>query len=492
MASFSKALFASFGFILCLLLVSCSGGSKPPADFSLSTTPGTLTLVPGGPSQPISVNATPTNGFNGMVAVAISGLPSGISAQPSTLSLTPGTAQTVTLSAATSAAAGSATLTLTGTSGMLSHTSSVMATVAPPPDFMLTVAPAALNLTAGATTGTSVNVTVNPLNSFSGQVAVAITGLPSGVTANPSTLMLMPGMPQSTTLLAAVTTAGGTSNISFTGTAGSLSHSSPVALTVQAAAMTQAPDVTTFHYDLARTGLNSQETILTQANVNSTSFGKLGLFTMDGKVDAQPLYLANVDINNQFHNVLYAASEHGTLYAFDADTGTQLWTKSTLGAGEIPSDTHNCSQISPEIGISATPVIDRKQGPNGTIFVVGTSKDASGGYHHRLHALDLTTGAEIGTPTEVTATFPGTGDNSQNGNVVFDPAQYAERAALLLLNGTIYTGWTSHCDAGLYNTWLMTYDETTLAQKQVLNLTPNGHDGLHLDERRRSGRRFQQ
>lgn len=476
MASFPKFLSCSSLLLCLLLLASCSNSPKTPADFSLSASPASLTLVPGASPQQISVTANAANGFTGAVAVALTGLPAGVTASPSTLALMPGTAQNIALSASTSAAGGGATLTLTGTSGMLSHTATIMATVAPPPDFNLTVAPASLNLTAGAAAGT-INVTANPLNSFSGQVTVAISGLPTGVTANPSTLTLMPGVSQSTMLTAAVTAVGGTSSLTFTGTSGALSHSSPVALTVQAAAMTQAPDVTTFHYDLARTGLNSSETILTQANVNSTSFGKLGLFTMDGKVDAQPLYLANVAINNQLHNVLYAGSEHGTLYAFDADTGTQIWMKSTLGANEIPSDNHNCTQISPEIGISATPVIDRTKGTNGTIFVVGTSKDASGGYHHRLHALDLTTGAEIGTPTEVTATFPGTGDNSQNGNVVFDPAQYAERAALLLLNGTIYTGWTSHCDAGLYNTWLMTYDETSLAQKQVLNLTPNGHEG---------------
>jgi outer membrane protein assembly factor BamB len=249
-------------------------------------------------------------------------------------------------------------------------------------------------------------------------------------------------------------------------------------LTVQAAPIASAPDVTTYHYDIARDGLNSQETILSQSNVNSTQFGKIGFDAVDGKVDAEPLYLANLTINGQPHNVLYIATEHGTVYAFDADTGVQLWTTSVLGNAETTSDDHNCSQITPEIGITATPVIDRKQGPNGTLFTVGMSKDATGAYHHRLHALDITTGKEItGSPTEITATYPGTGDNSQNGNVVFDPAQYAERAALLLLNGNIYMGWTSHCDIGLYTGWVMAYSESTLQQTQLLNLTPNGHEG---------------
>jgi hypothetical protein len=106
------------------------------------------------------------------------------------------------------------------------------------------------------------------------------------------------------------------------------------------------------------------------------------------------------------------------------------------------------------------------------------SKDSSGIYHQRLHALDLTTGTELsGSPTEISATYPGTGDNSQNGNVVFNPSQYAERAALLLLNGAIYTTWTSHCDSGLYTGWIMAYSESTLQQTAVLNLTPSGHEG---------------
>lgn len=477
MASFPKLFLAGSGLVLCLGLVSCSGSSKPPADFMLSSNPGTVSLVPGGPAQQISVNATPANGFTGMVAVAISGLPSGVTAQPASLTLTPGTAQNVAISAAPAAAAGSATLTLTGTSGALSHTSSITTTIAPPPpDFTLSVAPTSLTITAG-TSGSQVSLTATPINAFSGNVTVSITGLPTGVTANPATLSLAPGVAQSTTLSATVTTPAGASTLTFTGTSGSLTHNTALALTVLSSAMTNAPDVTTYHYDLARTGLNSKETILTPANVNSTQFGKVSFYNMDGKVDAQPLYLANVPINNKFHNVIYAASEHGTLYAFDADDNTLLWQLSLLGTGETPSDDHGCSQISPEIGISATPVIDRKQGPNGTIFAVGTSKDASGGYHHRLHALDLTTGAEIGSPTEVAATYPGTGDNTQNGNVVFDPAQYAERSALLLLNGTIYTGWTSHCDRGLYTGWIMGYSESTLQQTQLLNVTPNGRMG---------------
>ncbi len=242
--------------------------------------------------------------------------------------------------------------------------------------------------------------------------------------------------------------------------------------------MTNAPDVTTYHYNVSRDGLNAKETILTQANVNFTQFGKIGFDAVDGKVDAQPLYLANVVIGNQLRNVLYVATEHASVYAFDADSGAQLWKTSVLGTGETTSDDHGCSQITPEIGITSTPVIDRTQGANGTLFTVGMSKDASGKYHQRLHALDVTTGAEIsGSPTEISGSYPGTGANSQNGNVIFDPSQYAERAALLLLNGNIYMGWTSHCDFGPYTGWVMGYSESTLQQTKLLNVTPNGNEG---------------
>jgi hypothetical protein len=326
--------------------------------------------------------------------------------------------------------------------------------------------------------GGQVSVLATGANSFTGPVAVAITGLPSGVTANPATLTLTPGTAQNVTLTAVANAAAATPTITFTGTSGSLTHAASLALTVQTAVTSNAPDITTYHDDVARDGLNAQETILTLSNVNSTQFGKIGFDTVDGLVDAEPLFLANVNAGGSVRNVLYVATEHDSVYAFDADSGAQIWKVSILGSGETTSDARNCWQIAPEIGITSTPVIDRKQGANGTIFVVGMSKDGTGAYHQRLHALDITTGAEIGSsPTEIAASYPGTGSNTQNGSVVFDPGQNAERAALLLLNGNIYTAWTSHCDNGPYTGWIMAYSESTLQQTQLLNVTPNGGEG---------------
>jgi hypothetical protein len=242
---------------------------------------------------------------------------------------------------------------------------------------------------------------------------------------------------------------------------------------------TTGTNVTTYHNDNARTGQNLSETILTPSNVNSSSFGKLFVITVDGKVDAQPLYLTQVSIPNQgMPNVLYVATEHGSVYGLDADSGKALWQVSMLAAGETTSDDHGCSQITPEIGVTSTPVIDPKAGPHGTIYVVAMSKDASGNYHQRLHALDITTGAEeFSGPQNIQASFPGNGDNSSGGKVVFAAGQYAERAGLLLQNGVVYTAWTSHCDIRPYTGWIMGFDQSTLAQVSVLNVTPNGNEG---------------
>lgn len=237
------------------------------------------------------------------------------------------------------------------------------------------------------------------------------------------------------------------------------------------------PNVLTYHNDDARDGLNSQETVLAPANVNSSQFGKIGFYPVNGLVDAQPLYLAALEVGGKRHNVLYVATEHDSVYAFDADSGSVLWQASLLGPNETTSDDRGCDQVTPEIGITATPVIDPAAGTHGAIFVVAMSKDNNGNYFQRLHALDVTTGAELPhSPTTVSAKYPGTGDNSSGGYVIFDPAQYKERPGLLLLNGTIYTFWSSHCDDAPYTGWIIGYQESDLTQVRVFDITPNGSE----------------
>jgi PQQ-like domain len=454
--------------------------AQPPPDFTLGVTPASVSLTAGGTAQTLQVSATALNGFTGTIDVTLSGLPAGVAATPSSLTLTPGAPQTISLGANQTAAAATATVTLTATSSALSHSASVTLAVAAAPTQGIALAanPTALNLAAGGT-GQQVSISTTGTNGFTGTVNITLSGVPAGVTASPSTLTLSAGAAQPITFTAAANAPASTGTITIqgtgTGTSGPITGTA--ALSFAISVPSSAVDVTTYHNDLARTGQDLNESTLTLSNVNTSTFGKINFLNTDGRVDAQPLYVQNLVIGGQTHNVLYTETEHGSVYAFDADTGTQLWQTSVVPAGETTSNDHNCGQITPEIGITATPVIDRHHGVNGSIFVVGMTEQGVT-YHQRLHALDLTTGAELaGSPTEIQATYPGNGANSSGGNVVFDPGQYAERVGLLLLNGTLYLGWTSHCDIQPYTGWLMAYSESTLQQTAVLNLTPNGSEG---------------
>lgn len=262
-------------------------------------------------------------------------------------------------------------------------------------------------------------------------------------------------------------------SVVITNSAGS-STSSVATLTVIA-----ATDVLTYHNDVARTGQNLTEKILTAANVTSAQFGKVGFYPVDGLVDAEPLVASTVAIpNGGTHSLVIVPTENDSVYAFDADSGVVIWRSSMLKSGETPADDQACPFVTPTVGVTSTPVIDRTRGANGAIYLVAMSKDAAGNYHQRLHALDLALGTELfGGPSEIQATYPGTGDYSDGTNVIFNPGQYVERPALLLVNGVVYTGWASHCDFRPYTGWIIGYSASTLAQTSVLNVTPNGIEG---------------
>jgi hypothetical protein len=228
-------------------------------------------------------------------------------------------------------------------------------------------------------------------------------------------------------------------------------------------------DVLTYHNDNMRTGQYLTETVLTPTNVASASFGLLHVLAADGLVDAAPLVVTQLSVGGVLHNVVYVATENDSVYAYDADSGTLLKQVSLLATGETPSDSRSCTQVTPKIGITSTPVIDRGAGPNGTIYVVAMSKDSGGTYFQRLHALDLVTLADRIPAVVIQATFPGA--------TVFAPDQYKERGALLLAQGQILTSWASHCDDSPYNGGIMAYDEGTLAQTAAINLTPKGAQG---------------
>jgi len=243
-------------------------------------------------------------------------------------------------------------------------------------------------------------------------------------------------------------------------------------------------NVLTYQYDNTRAGQNVNEVLLTKTNVNANQFGKLFSYPVDGQIYGQPLYLAGVNVAGKgFHNAVFVATEHDSVYAFDADSNSgsdaaSLWeVHFTNGTNitTVPASDVNCGQIEPEIGITSTPVIDPV---SGTIYVVAMTKiiGVTTSYMQQLHALDVTSGAERpGSPVTIQASFPGTGEGGNT--VVFQPKNYKQRPGLLLLNGVVYTAWSSHCDLGTYHGWLIGYDAKTLQQVAVYNNTPNGNEG---------------
>lgn len=239
----------------------------------------------------------------------------------------------------------------------------------------------------------------------------------------------------------------------------------------------QAQDVLTYHYNNARTGLNNSETVLKPANVNVATFGRLFTLPADGYVDGQLLYLSNVLVRGVATNIVIVPTESASVYAYNADTGVRIWHDTMLRAGETVTGNRGCGEISSE-GITSTPVIFRPQTGDPVIYAVAMTEDSSGNYHQRLHAIDATNGAELyGGAVDVKATYPGTGDNSSGGNVIFDPSQYRERAGLLLIGHTVYLAFASHCDVRPYTGWIIGYNSQNLKQSTILNLTPNGNEG---------------
>ena len=243
--------------------------------------------------------------------------------------------------------------------------------------------------------------------------------------------------------------------------------------------------VTTYRNDLARSAANQEETILTPANVNPARFGKLFSRPVDGQVYAQPLYASLVKIPGKgIHNVVFVATEHDSVYAFDADSAdganaAPLWhvnfTDPATGERTVSvPDVLGCPSIAPELGITGTPVIDPS---TGTLYVVASTM-LNGQFYHRLHALDIASGAERpGSPVVIEATVPGVGDGFSQKTVPFHPYLYKNRAGLLLVNGVVYTAWASHCDAGSFHGWLIGYDAANLRPTAVFNDTPNAYQG---------------
>jgi len=327
----------------------------------------------------------------------------------------------------------------------------------------IAVTPAAPSVGIGST------VQFSAMGTYSDNSTKNITSSVTWASSNPAfaTIVAATGL--------ATGVAVGTTEI--TATQGSVvSPNDPLAVTV---ASSTASDVVTHHYDAARSGTNTHELTLTPGTVNSTTFGKVAEFGVDGQIDGQILYLNQVAMPGVgSKNVLYFATENDSVYAVDADsisgtTATVLWRITAHPAGETPLTTADtgCGYLNP-VGIMSTPVIDRARN---AIYVVASSRDSGGVTHHRLHALDLTNGSELfGGPTEITATFPGKGGNSNGTTVTFLANRQQQRAALLESGGNIYTAWSGYFgDCGNYSAWVIAYSAATLAQTGAIDLVPN-------------------
>ncbi len=249
-------------------------------------------------------------------------------------------------------------------------------------------------------------------------------------------------------------------------------------------AVMDVPGVYTRQYDNARTGLNSDEIVLNLQNVNAQQFGKIASYPVNGLIFAQPLYVANVNIPNLgYRNVVYVATNEDMVYAFDANgkSAGPIWQtnllntsagETTVPCADLPADM--CEEF-PTIGIIGTPVIDPT---TGTLYVDALS-EINGTLYQKLHALDITTGAEkFGGPVTVQGSVPGTGQGTDGTSVAFQTLYELQRPGLLLANGNVYVGFASYGDVGPYHGWLFAYNAANLQQKPyVYNDTPNGAQG---------------
>ena len=243
-------------------------------------------------------------------------------------------------------------------------------------------------------------------------------------------------------------------------------------------------NVTTYQYNNQRTGVNSNEAILTPSNVNSSSFGKLFSQPVDGYVYAQPLYVANVTIDGVIHNVVYVATEHDSVYAFDADSNTgansqPLWQTSflSLGITTVPSSSLPAGQtdIIPEVGITSTPVIDLST--NILYVTAETLEDDGTTFVKRLHALNIVTGAEMpGSPIVISASVTVPGQDS----VTLSIPGANQRPGLLLYNGVVYMAFSAHGDGDdVVRGWILgyTYGGSSFSQVFVFCDEPSSATG---------------
>jgi len=434
--------------------------------FTLSIMPGALTVAQAGNSASM-VTVNPENGFNSAVGLSASGLPSGVTA-----SFNPNPATTtsmLTLQASNSAPTGAATVTVTGTSGSLTQAATLQITVA---TLTISVLPTSAAVVA-STESQQFTATVQ------GSTAnLGVTWSVDGVSGGNSTT----GTISSTGLYMPPSTAG-------THTVTVASAADPTIVASATVAVTDLAGVVTYHNDVSRDGVNSQEYALSPQTVNDTNFGKLFSCPVDGAVYTQPLWVPGLSIGGGIHNVIFVATQHDTVFAFDADASpcVTYWEVNLLDqqhggvTGETPIFWNDVGcqcytgDIWPEVGVTGTPVIDTT---TSTIYMISASQISSQGiFYQRLHALDLATGGEqSSSPVTVAASVPGT-------TIDFSAQMENQRLGLALNQGVVYVGWSAHEDAGPWYGWLLGYSayspssSSSLQQVVIFNSTPNAGEG---------------
>lgn len=378
--------------------------------------------------------------------------------------------------------AGCGTLSATSSASGTPITYTGPATVPNPAMVSLTATSVADNTKSGSAT-----ITITAVSS--GNISVSVTPKRGGLAIS-----------QSLTLTASVTNDVGNAGVTWSATAGTFSNQTttaatfvapvsagPVSITATSKAdptksasaavgVTDLAGVLTYHNDLSRDGVNSQEYALNTANVASSTFGKLFSCAADGAIYAQPLWVPNVNISGGIHNVLVAVTMHDAVYVFDADQSpcVTYWHLPLIPAGETYGHYADLSSadIFPDIGILGTPVIDPS---SNTIYLVTKTKTTAGTYHQRLHALNLMTGAEnTNSPVEISGTAVSVPGNCENGTTIaFNAQRENQRPGLALVNGFVYVSWASHGDTDPYHGWIVGYRTSDLSIGAVFNTSPN-------------------
>jgi hypothetical protein len=491
--------------------LTATGGTTPYTwSISAGTPPSGLTLSSAG-----ALSGTPTTSGPANFTAKVSDAAAQTAAAPLQITIAPAPLQITTTSVLPSGKVSVAySTTLIATGGVTPYTWSLSAG-APPSGLTLS--------SAGVVSGTP---TASGPVSFTAKVTdaaaqAAIAPLQMTIDLDVSLSPIRGGVTVGQQLLFTATVANdiGTAGVSWTVTSGgalngqttttaSFSSASPGVYTITATSIvdntqtasatigvTDLAGVFTYHNNLSRDGSNLSEYTLTTSNVTAANFGKLYSCTVDGAIYAQPLWVANLMINGTKHNVVFVATQHESLYAFDADASpcVTLWHVNlidtnhggTAGETSVPSGpTGNLvgggtGDITPEVGVTGTPVIDPS---TNTLYVVSKSVILSGPtFFQRLHAIDLLTGNEkTGSPVTIAGTYPGTGDGSST--TTFVARQQNQRPALAHVNGVVYIAWSSHEDHPPYYGWVFGFNTTNLAQAPVvLNVTPNvGYGGIWM------------